>query len=79
MLPAVWSVPSWRLHTGCRGRPRFQSGKGLPVRQTAQILIQQQRGSSVRLAQAGAPMSCVVPQEGIEPPTGGLEGRCSIP
>ncbi len=20
-----------------------------------------------------------VPQEGIEPPTGGLEGRCSIP
>lgn len=21
----------------------------------------------------------VVPQEGIEPPTGGLEGRCSIP
>lgn len=21
----------------------------------------------------------LVPQEGIEPPTGGLEGRCSIP
>jgi hypothetical protein len=24
------------------------------------------------------PLFCV-PQEGIEPPTGGLEGRCSIP
>ena len=29
-------------------------------------------------AQAGA-ASHFVPQEGIEPPTGGLEGRCSIP
>lgn len=60
---------------GSSGPSGTTSSSDRPVRGVISVGI---RGPGLRKVPAGQ-SRVLVPQEGIEPPTGGLEGRCSIP
>ncbi len=72
------------------GRARLSSGtwcrnhRKHPRRESDEARRRDGRGSAARPQRQkhpgpGTGVLPYVPQEGIEPPTGGLEGRCSIP